>query len=194
MFWYTNQPMGVNLIGKLFANAITNSGIDVGNRRISATSARKNLAQVGASASVPSALLSKMLGQKNLDSKVHYVSNTENIQKAASLVIARGVQGHDSEDFSSVYNDLKRIERMFMSLPVQSTHQNQRMKRPIIQFSFINQSLSLLLDHPMFLSHSLILDLLMSISHMITSQSPIMDINQHHIPIIRPHPLNITYL
>ena len=107
MFWYTNQPMGVNLIGKLFANAITNSGIDVGNRRISATSARKNLAQVGASASIPSALLSKMLGQKNLDSKVHYVSNTENIQKAASLVIARGVQGHDSEDFSSVYNDLK---------------------------------------------------------------------------------------
>ena len=111
MFWYTNSPMGVNLIGKLFTKAISKSGLDTGNRRISATSARKNLAQVGASASVPSALLSKMLGQKNLDSKVHYVANTEDIQKAASLVIARGVQGHDSEDFSSVYNDVKTSKK-----------------------------------------------------------------------------------
>ena len=107
MFWYSSHPMGVNYIGALFQNAVKFSGLDLGGKKITATSARKNLAQVGASANVPSALLSKILGQKDLDSKVHYVENTEDIQRAASLVISRGVQGSDKQDFNSVYKDVK---------------------------------------------------------------------------------------
>lgn len=107
MFWYTNSPMGVNLIGRLFTDAIKASNLDVGGKKITATSARKNLAQVGASASVPSALLSKLLGQKNLDSKINYVSNTEHTQKAACLAISRGVLGEDNQDFTTIYKDVK---------------------------------------------------------------------------------------
>ena len=107
VYWYTDSPMGVNLIGKLFQTAVKACDLDLGGKKITATSARKNLAQVGASASVPSALLSKLLGQKNLDSKVHYVENTQDIQRAASLVISRGVQGSDKQDFNSVYSDVK---------------------------------------------------------------------------------------
>ena len=107
LYWYSSSPMGINYIGKLFTDAIKASNIDVGAKKITATSARKNLAQVGASANVPSALLSKLLGQNNIDSKVSYVSNTDKTQKAASLAIARGVRGQDNQDFSSIYKDVK---------------------------------------------------------------------------------------
>ena len=105
--WYSDHPMGVNYIGTLFRSAIERSGIDIGGKKVSATSARKNLVQTGAEGSVPSPFLSKLLGQKNIDSKLEYLRNTEDTHKAASLVISRGVQGNSDQDFSEVYNEIR---------------------------------------------------------------------------------------
>ena len=44
-YWYIDNPMGVNYIGSLFKKAIELSGVDIGEKKISGTSARKNLAQ-----------------------------------------------------------------------------------------------------------------------------------------------------
>jgi len=105
-YWYIDQPMGVNYIGKLFKTAIELSGVDIGAKKITGTSARKNLVQMGAEGSVPSPLLSKLLGQKGIDSKLEYLKNTNESHKAASLVISRGVQGVNNQDFSTVLNEV----------------------------------------------------------------------------------------
>ena len=105
--WYSNHPMGVNMIGSLFKKAIDISNVDIGSKKATATSARKCLTQAGAESSVPSPFLSKMLGQKNIDSKLEYLKQTDATHKAASLVINRSVKGQDGQNFSTVYNDLK---------------------------------------------------------------------------------------
>ena len=105
--WYTDHPMGVNYIGALFKNAVSKAGIDIGDKKVTATTARKNLAQSGAEGGVPSTFLSKMLAQKNMDSKLEYLTNTEETHKAASLVVNRGVHGESGTDFSAVFNDVK---------------------------------------------------------------------------------------
>ena len=105
--WYTDHPMGVNYIGALFKNAVERAGLDIGDKKISGTTPRKNLCQSGAEGQVPSGFLSKMMAQKNLDSKLEYLSNTEETHKAASLVVSRGVQGQSGADFVEVFNDIK---------------------------------------------------------------------------------------
>ena len=145
MYWYLNHPMGINMIGGLFTAAIEKSGLDIGNRRISATSARKNLAQVGASAAVPSPLLSRFLGQRNLDSKVHYVKNTQDIEKAASILIARGVQGHDTDNFTSMYNDVKSTQNCGENA---QSEPSEAVDSPVTSYEPVHVSPSQHIDQP----------------------------------------------
>ena len=106
-YWYSDHPMGVNYIGSLFKKAIELSGVDIGEKKISGTSARKNLTQTGAEGSVPSPLLSKLLGQKQIDSKLEYLKNTEDSHKTASLIISCGVQGVKAQNFSEVFKEVQ---------------------------------------------------------------------------------------
>ena len=62
--------MGVNYISNLYKSAFEAWGINTKSEKISVTSYRKNLVQAGADSLVPATFLSKMLGQKNLDSKL----------------------------------------------------------------------------------------------------------------------------
>ena len=92
-YWFINAPMGVNMLSKLFKNACQKAGLDTKSKKISATSCRKNLVQVGVEQNVPSPFLSKMLGQKSLDSKLSYLKHKDSTHKAASIVTSRSVQG-----------------------------------------------------------------------------------------------------
>ena len=69
--------MGRNQIGNLFKQAFIEAGVDVKAETIKGASGRKNLAQAGADGMVPGGFLSKMMGQKNIDSKLHYLTNKE---------------------------------------------------------------------------------------------------------------------
>ena len=109
IFWYKNCPMGVNLLGKLFKNACDKAGLDTKAKKISATSCRKNLVQVGVEQNVPSPFLSKMLGQKSLDSKLHYLKHKDSTHKAASIVTSRSTQGKTDakQDFNKLFRDIR---------------------------------------------------------------------------------------
>ena len=51
--------------------------------------------------------MSKLLGQKQIDSKLEYLKNTEDTHKAASLIISHGVQGVKTQDFSEVFKEIR---------------------------------------------------------------------------------------
>ena len=105
--WYIDGRMGENTLAKLLPNALEAIGVDVKSEKISAYSARKNLIQGGADKLVPGEFLSKIAGQKNLDSKLDYLRNKENTHKVAAIIINRSALG-DAEggDFRDVLNDL----------------------------------------------------------------------------------------
>ena len=44
-YWYIDHAMGVNYIGTLFRKAIEAAGLDLGNKKISASSALKTYAE-----------------------------------------------------------------------------------------------------------------------------------------------------
>ena len=107
-YWYSDQRMGINTISQLFKNAFIKAGVDTGSDRITGTSCRKTLVQAGAESLVPGAFLSKMMGQKNIDSKLEYLRNGESTHKAASLAIQRTITGAPNmSSFGEVYNELK---------------------------------------------------------------------------------------
>ena len=106
-FWYTNGRMGINHIGNLFKQAFVAVGVDVKAEKITATSGRKNLLQTGADGLVPGGFLSKMAGQKNLDTKLSYIENKENSHQAASLVIQRRGAGISGSSFPVVFKQLQ---------------------------------------------------------------------------------------
>ena len=106
-FWYTKSRMGENQIAKLFTEAFSEAGVDVKAEKIKATSCRKNLVQAGADAMVPGGFLSKMVGQKNLDSKLHYLVNKDKSHQAASLVIQREAAGVSGPTFPEVFKQLQ---------------------------------------------------------------------------------------
>ena len=105
-FWYTNGRMGRNQIGNLFKQAFIEAGVDVKAEKIKGTSGRKNLAQAGADGMVPGGFLSKMMGQKSIDSKLHYLTNKEKSHQAASLVIQRGAGGVSGPAFPEIFQNL----------------------------------------------------------------------------------------
>ena len=108
--WYTNNRMGVNQIGTLFKKVFGDLGVDTLKEKISATSSRKQLVQAGAEAEVPGGFLSKMLGQKNLDSKLDYLRVKNDSHKAASLAISRRVTGK-SGNFSTLFKEIQNNEQ-----------------------------------------------------------------------------------
>ena len=108
LFWYTNCRMGINLIGSLFQNAFSQIGVDIKAEKIKATSCRKNLVQAGADSNVPGHFISKMTGQKNLDSKLEYLTNKEKTHKAASLVVNRKTAGVSGANFAKVLNEISK--------------------------------------------------------------------------------------
>ena len=105
-FWYTNGRMGVNQIGKLYQNAFLEVGVNIKAEKIKATSCRKNLVQHGADSLVPGVFISKMTGQKNLDTKLGYLENKEKTHQAASLVIQRKSCGVVTSNFPTVLDEL----------------------------------------------------------------------------------------
>ena len=74
--------MGINTIAQLYKKAFKKAGVDT--KHISGTSCRKTMVQAGAESLVPGEFLSKMLGQKSIDSKLQYLANKESTHKAAS--------------------------------------------------------------------------------------------------------------
>ena len=104
-FWYTDGRMGINMISGLFKKAFEKAGADVAN--VSGTSCRKSMMQAGAEALVPGEFMSKMLGQKNINSKLEYLRNGESTHKAASLVINRKITGKaGGSSFGNVLKDV----------------------------------------------------------------------------------------
>ena len=95
--------MGINLIGSLFPNAFLQIGVDIKAEKITATSCRKNLVQAGADGNIPGHFISKMTGQKSLDSKLEYLTNKEKTHKAASLVVNRKRAGVSDTNFTNVF-------------------------------------------------------------------------------------------
>ena len=91
--WFTKSRMGINSISKLPRDVFEPLGVDCSGERVSATSYRKLMAQCGADGGVSSVFLSKLMGQKNLDSKLSYTKNKKESHKAASLVITRRAVG-----------------------------------------------------------------------------------------------------
>ena len=82
-------------------------GVDVKAEQITATSGRKNLLQTGADRLVPGGFLSKMAGQKNLDTKLSCIENKENSHQATSLVIQRRGAGISGPSFPVVFKQLQ---------------------------------------------------------------------------------------
>ena len=106
-YWYTNGRMGINTLSQLFKSAFVKANIDTGAAKILGTSGRKTMAQSGADSLVPGSFLSKMMGQKNVDSKLEYIKNKENTHKAASLCIQRKMTGQsENECFDDVYRQV----------------------------------------------------------------------------------------
>ena len=100
--------MGVNKIAVLLKSAMTSVGVDCKKQKVSSYSARKTMLQSGADSLLPGAFLSKMAGQKSLESKLAYLTNKETTHKAASLCISRQATGiNDSNDFHDVYMGLR---------------------------------------------------------------------------------------
>ena len=91
----------------MFKTVCAQVGLDPNKDKVSATSCRKGLIQTGVEADVPGSFLSKMLGQKNLDSKLEYLKVKENSHKAASLVINRNMSGKNNEGFAKIFKNLK---------------------------------------------------------------------------------------
>ena len=99
-YWYTNNRMGINTISKLFKEVCEKVGLNPLKDKISATSIRKGMVQNGVEADVPGPFLSKMLGQKNIDSKLEYLKTKDVSHKAASLSINRRMSGKSTAAFS----------------------------------------------------------------------------------------------
>ena len=66
-----------------------------------------------------------MLGQKNIDSKLEYLKQTDATHKAASLVINWIVKGQDGQNFSTVYNDLKETKQEPLEAPNPENYNHQ---------------------------------------------------------------------
>ena len=107
IFWYSSNRMGKNKISKLLKDALTKSGADLSNQKITATSARKSMLQTGAMSLVPGVFLSKYAGQKSVESKLEYIKNHESTHKATSLTISRGAFGVSNQNFDKVLTNVK---------------------------------------------------------------------------------------
>ena len=107
IFWYSSNRMGKNKISKLLKDALTKSGVDLSNQKITATSARKSMLQTGAMSLVPGVFLSKYAGQKSVESKLEYIKNHDSTHKATSLTISRGAFGVTNQTFDKVLTDVK---------------------------------------------------------------------------------------
>ena len=112
LFWYINGLMGHNLIRNLLKYSLEAAGVDIKKQKISTSSTRKNVVQAGADSNVPSYVLSKMVGQKNLDSKLEYLKNKENTHKVASLSINRQITGLKGSDYNEEQKKFKdRVDK-----------------------------------------------------------------------------------
>ena len=129
-FWYTKSRMGENQIAKLFTEAFSEAGVDVKAEKIKATSCRKNLVQAGADALVPGGFLSKMVGQKNLDSKLHYLVNKDKSHQAASLVIQREAAGVSGPTFPEVFHQLQNSGGLKNSMKKFSDEEIKKSRNP----------------------------------------------------------------
>ena len=135
IFWYSTNRMGKNKISKLLKEALTKSGVDLANQKITATSARKSMLQTGAMSLVPGVFLSKYAGQKSVESKLEYIKNHDSTHKATSLTISRGAFGVPNQNFDAVLNNVNldkenvpvhspRLECSATYGPPASSHQN----------------------------------------------------------------------
>ena len=106
-FWYSNSPMGENMIGKLLKTACEEAGIDTANRKITGTSARKTLVQSSAESGVPANVVSKLTGQAREQSQLDYMVLMKHGHQAASIVTSRSVMGKETKNFNTVFDDLK---------------------------------------------------------------------------------------
>ena len=84
---------------------------------------RKQLVQAGAEAEVTGGFLTKMLGHKNLDSKLDYLKVKNDSHKAAFLAISRCVT-RKSGNFSTL---LKKIQNNEQDVGTVDTDRNQKL-------------------------------------------------------------------
>ena len=146
VFWYTNGRMGVNTIAKLFKLACEKVGFDPLKEKVSSTSCRKGLVQSGVESNVPGPLISKMLGQKNIDSKLEYLKTKEKSHKAASIAINRAMAGVKDDNFtdlfSSMNNDGREIDSNCQESTLESNSITSTVQEPQPSSSFHQNSSS----------------------------------------------------
>lgn len=110
--WYKKTRAGINNIGKLPKDVFTKLGVNCDEEKVSATSYRKLLAQCGADGEVSSVFLSKMMGQKNLDSKLSYTKNQKSSHQAAALVITRRAVGKsEGTHFPEMFDKIQKSKK-----------------------------------------------------------------------------------
>ena len=56
---------------------------------------------------VPGPFLSKVTGQRNLDSKLEFLKQKETTHKAASLAISRKIAGSGTANFPQVFEEVQ---------------------------------------------------------------------------------------
>lgn len=104
LWWYLDGPMGKHMIGEMLKEGVAATGEDTSHLKITARSARKTMAQAAADSICSPEFTSKVMGHKNLDSKLHYLKIKDPAHQATSLAISRTIAGKSENMFSDLYS------------------------------------------------------------------------------------------
>ena len=101
--------MGYKQVSKLLPNAIERAcpEVDAKKMKITGNSWRKTTVQAGADAGVNGAMMSKILGHANLESKLAYMKESNEAHKAIGLSLNRTIMGKHGNNYQDVYRECK---------------------------------------------------------------------------------------
>ena len=99
IYWYGCCPMGYKQVSKLLPKAIERAcpEVDAKKMKITGNSWRKTTVQAGADAGVNGAMMSKILGHANLESKLAYMKESNEAHTAIGLSLNRTIMGKQNK-------------------------------------------------------------------------------------------------
>ena len=109
IYWYGCCPMGYKQVSKLLPKAIERAcpEVDAKKMKITGNSWRKTTVQAGADAGVNGAMMSKILGHANLESKLAYMKESNEAHTAIGLSLNRTIMGKQNNNYQDVYRECK---------------------------------------------------------------------------------------
>ena len=132
-YWYITANMGKNTISHLLTDALKAANVDPKPLKISATSARKSLAQALADTNCNGTMASKVMGHKYSESKLNYTKKTREGHAAVSRAVFRRLMGKKDSDYGKIYEDITSKQSGEVSDAVPPPQVLQQPPQPVLQ-------------------------------------------------------------